>query len=150
MVAFNHQKGNTMNMEDMPAPSEGFVITQFLVSGNVAKSAEFYTTVLGGRTVMEGGGGSPAIVKLANTWIIINEGGGPTDDKPDVTLEVRADPNKVDMFMNFRVADIQACYADWTGKGARFLTEPKEHEREWRCYMKDPDGYIIEVGQIKM
>jgi catechol 2,3-dioxygenase-like lactoylglutathione lyase family enzyme len=137
-------------MEDMPAPGEGFVITQFLVSRDVARSTEFYTTVLGGKIVMEGGYGSPAIVKLANTWIIINEGGGPTDDKPDVTLEVRADPNKVDMFMNFRVADIQACYAAWTRKGAQFLTEPKEREREWRCYMKDPDGYIIEVGQFKM
>ena len=85
-----------------------------------------------------------------NTWIIINEGGGPTDDKPDVTLQVREDANRVDMFMNFRVADIQASYAEWQGKGAEFLTEPKEHEREWRCYMKDPDGYIIEVGQAKM
>jgi hypothetical protein len=30
-----------------------------------------------------------------------------------------------------------------------FLTEPKEHKTETRCYMRDPDGYIIEVGQSK-
>lgn len=138
-----------MDTTDLPAPSEGFLITQFLVTRDVAKSAAFYADVLGGKIVMQGEG-MPAIVKLANTWIIINLGGGPTDDKPDVTLEARTDLNKVDMFMNFRVADIQASYAGWKSKGAEFLTEPKEHEREWRCYMKDPDGYIIEVGQSKM
>ena len=99
------------------------------------------------KTVMEG---EPTVVKLANTWIIINVGGGPTDDKPDVVLETRKDPNTVDMFLNLRVADIQACYADWKSKGAEFLTEPKDHEREWRCYLRDPDGYVIEVGQFKL
>ena len=136
-----------MNMEDMPAPSEGFVITQFLVSADVARSAAFYSNVLGGKVAMEG---APTIVRLANTWVTINVGGGPTDDKPGVILDVPSDLNKVSTFMNFRVADIQACYQDWKSKGAEFITEPKEHEREWRCYMKDPDGYIIEVGQIKM
>lgn len=51
---------------------------------------------------------------------------------------------------DIRVADIQACYTEWKSKGAEFITEPKEHEREWRCYIRDPDGYIIEVGQFKM
>jgi hypothetical protein len=32
-------------------------------------------------------------------------------------------------------------------KGAKFITEPKDHGLEIRCYMHDPDGYIIEVGQ---
>lgn len=136
-----------MDMKDFPAPHEGFVVTHFLVSTNVAKAAAFYTEVLGGKAVMEG---KPTIVKLANTWITINVGGGPTDDKPEVHLATRADPNKVDMFLNLRVADIQSCYEDWKSKGAEFITEPKEHEREWRCYMKDPDGYIIEVGQVKL
>ena len=136
-----------MDMKDFPAPNEGFVVTHFLVSTNVAKAAAFYSEVLGGKAVMEG---EPTIVKLANTWITINVGGGPTDDKPEVHLATRADSNKVDMFLNLRVADIQSCYEDWKSKGAEFITEPKEHEREWRCYMKDPDGYIIEVGQVKL
>lgn len=136
-----------MNVEDLPIPADGFVVTHFLVSADVAKSAAFYSSVLGGKVVMEG---EPTIVKLANTWVIINVGGGPTDDKPKVTLATRADPNTVEMFLNIRVADIQACYADWKAKGAEFLTEPKDHEREWRCFMRDPDGYIIEVGQFKL
>ena len=134
-------------MKDFPAPNEGFVVTHFLVSKNVAKATAFYTEVLSGKAVMEG---EPTIVKLANSWVTINVGGGPTDDKPDVTLKTRTDPNTVEMFLNIRVADIQACYAEWRSKGAEFITEPKEHEREWRCYMRDPDGYIIEVGQLKM
>jgi len=29
-----------------------------------------------------------------------------------------------------------------------FLTEPLNNRGwEWRCYMRDPDGYLIEVGQ---
>ena len=103
------------------------MITHFIVSSDVAKSTAFYTNVLGGNPVMEK---EPTIVKFANTWIIINVGGGPTDDKPAVTLQTRKDPNTVDMFLNLRVADIQGRYAEWKSKGAEFITESKEHERE--------------------
>jgi catechol 2,3-dioxygenase-like lactoylglutathione lyase family enzyme len=51
--------------------------------------------------------------------------------------------------MNIRVADIQACYELWRGRGAKFITEPKDKYGETRCYIRDPDGYIIEVGQSK-
>ena len=51
-------------------------------------------------------------------------------------------------FLDLRVADIWACYKQWRGKGAFFLTEPLNNRGwEWRCYMRDPDGYLIEVGQ---
>jgi hypothetical protein len=51
-------------------------------------------------------------------------------------------------FMNLGVADIWACYKHWSAKGAHFLTEPLDnHSHELRCYMRDPDGYLIEVGQ---
>ena len=133
-----------MNDMEFPAPAEGFVLTHFLVSNDVAKSRDFYVDVLGGVTVMDGG---PVIVKLANSWIIINEGGGPTDDKPDVYLDIPEDPNRVSAFLNVRVADIQRCYDDWSAKGATFLTPPMDRGAEIRCYMRDPDGHLIEVGQ---
>ena len=38
-------------------------------------------------------------------------------------------------------------YADWSARGAEFLTPPKQHAYETRCYIRDPDGYLIEVGQ---
>ena len=58
-----------------------------------------------------------------------------------------SDPGRASSFMNIRVADIAACYRQWSSKGARFLTPPKDHGGEIRCYMRDPDGYLIEVGQ---
>lgn len=49
---------------------------------------------------------------------------------------------------NLRVADIHACYEAWKEKGAEFVTPPIDREAEIRCYMRDPDGYLIEVGQF--
>jgi hypothetical protein len=51
------------------------------------------------------------------------------------------------IFLNLRVADIQACYEEWTAKGAAFVTPPIDRGAEIRCYLRDPDGYLIEVGQ---
>ena len=91
---------------------------------------------------------NPCIIKLSNSWIILNSGGGPTPDKPDVTLEPPRSRTRVSSFLNLRVADVQACYAEWKSKGAEFITEPLDnHGWETRCYMRDPDGYIIEVGE---
>jgi hypothetical protein len=58
------------------------------------------------------------------------------------------DPNTTSSFLNLRVADIWKCYKDRSAKGAVFLTEPLDnHGWEWRCYVRDPNGYLIEVGQ---
>ena len=127
-----------------PAPTEGIVATQFIVSADVPASIDFYTRILGGEVVMDGG---PGIVKLANTWIIINEGGGPTDDKPEVILELPTDVNRVSAFLNIRVADIAQIHGDWSARGANFLTPPIDRGAEIRCYLRDPDGHLIEVGQ---
>jgi catechol 2,3-dioxygenase-like lactoylglutathione lyase family enzyme len=127
-------------------PKEGFILTHFLTVSDVRRSAEFYVRILGGQVVLEG---EPTIIEIANSWLILNTGGGPTDDKPTITLHTPRNPNEASNFMNIRVADIQSCYKEWREKGAEFLTEPKEHRFETRCYMRDPDGYIIEVGQSK-
>ncbi len=131
-------------MAELPAPTEGFVLTHFIVVDDVERSRRFYTDVLGGELVMEG---EPSIVALANGWVIINVGGGPTEDKPTVTLEAPRDPDRVSSFLNIRVADIEAIYADWSSKGAEFLTPPQQRATEIRCYVRDPDGHLIEVGQ---
>ena len=129
---------------EFPAPSEGIVLTHFVVSADVARSRDFYVGVLGGVAVMEG---EPTIVKLANSWIIINVGGGPTEDKLEVLLDVPADPNLISAFLNIRVANIARVYEEWSARGATFLTPPIDRGREIRCYMRDPDGHLIEVGQ---
>jgi lactoylglutathione lyase len=133
-----------MNPDDLPAPAEGFVITHFLVVADQDRSREFYRSLLGGQVLLER---DPVIMKVANTWLILNVGGGPTDDKPGVTLATPADPGRASAFLNIRVADIASVYREWSAKGAEFLTEPKDHGREIRAYVRDPDGHLIEVGQ---
>jgi catechol 2,3-dioxygenase-like lactoylglutathione lyase family enzyme len=124
------------------------VLAHFIVARDVERSRRFYTDVLGGRTVISGAAKDEVTyVALANSWIIINVGGGPTDDKPTVTLETPADPDRVSSFLNIRVADIHAVYDEWSARGAQFLTPPLQHATEIRCYVRDPDGYLIEVGQ---
>lgn len=131
-------------MADFPAPNEGILLTHFIVSQDVERSRRFYTDVLGGETVLTG---EPTIVALANGWVIINVGGGPTEDKPTVVLETPPDPNRTSSFLNIRVADIHALYEEWSARGAEFLTPPMDRGAETRCYLRDPDGHLIEVGQ---
>jgi predicted enzyme related to lactoylglutathione lyase len=110
----------------------------------------FYESVFGGRIVRRSDrAGEPAYIQIANTWLIVNVGGGPTPDKPDRDAQSACDLDEVSSFMNIRVADIHACYELWRSRGAQFLTEPKDKYGETRCYIRDPDGYIIEVGQSK-
>ena len=131
-------------MAEFPTPTDGIVLTHFIVSDDVERSRRFYTEVLGGEMVMEG---EPTIVALAKSWIIINRGGPPTDDKPTVTLVTPSDPDRVSSFLNIRVADIHAVYERWSAHGAEFLTPPTDRGRELRCYVRDPDGHLIEIGQ---
>ena len=133
-----------MALEDFPAPTEGFVLTHFLVVSDQDRSREFYQSVFGGRVVRER---DPVVLKVANSWLILNLGGGPTDDKPGVTLATPQEPNQTSAFLNVRVSDIQKAYAEWSAKGASFLTEPKDHGAEIRAYIRDPDGHLIEVGE---
>ena len=131
-------------MARFPIPSDGIILTHFLTAEDVERSARFYSDVLGGEIVRAG---EPSVVALANAWVTINVGGGPTEDKPTVTLTTPPDPDVASSFLNIRVADIEAVYRQWSSRGAQFLTPPIDRGTEIRCYLRDPDGYLIEVGQ---
>ena len=133
-------------MTELEPPAEGIVVAHFIVSDDVERSRRFYTDVLGGKVAFSGPGGL-TYVALGAIYIVINVGGGPTDDKPTVTLETPRDLDRVSSFLNIRVKDIEAVHAEWSARGAEFLTPPKRHQYEIRCYIRDPDGYLIEVGQ---
>ena len=133
-----------MNLDDFPAPKEGFVITHVLVVTDQDRSREFYRSLLEGQVLLER---DPVIIKVANTWLTLATAGGPTDDKPGVSLGTPADPGRSSGFLNIRVADIAQFYRESSAKGAEFLTEPKDHGQEIRAYLRDPDGHLIEVGQ---
>ena len=134
-------------MADPIAPAQNLVLAHFIVSDDVERSRAFYTDVLGGETIKAG---APAYVALANGWIIINDGGGPTEDKPEVILETPQDLTRVTSFLNIRVADIHAVYEQWSKRGAEFITQPIQRATEIRCYLRDPDGHLIEVGQTTL
>jgi lactoylglutathione lyase len=124
-----------------------FVVTNTIIARDIKRSVAFYRDVLGATVLREG---EPTFLRLANIWLTINGGGGGTDDKPDVIASPPRDPNVLSNFINLRVADIQPCHEVWSSRGAKFITEPKVHATEMRCYMRDPDGYLIEVGQTTM
>ena len=124
-----------------------FVVTNTLIVRDIQRSATFYRNVLGAELLREG---EPVLLRLGNIWLTINVGGGPTDDKPEVLASPPRDPNILSIFLNLRVTDIRRYYDLWSSRGAKFVTEPKVHATELRCYMRDPDGYLIEVGQTTM
>ena len=131
-------------LAELPTPEEGLLMTLFITVRRVARSRAFYSEVLGGTVVLEE---NPCIVKLANSWIIMNPGGGPTPDKPGISVVDYEPTDSTSIFLNLRVADIEACYETWSARGAEFITPPIDRGAEIRCYMRDPDGYLIEVGQ---
>lgn len=132
------------DVKGFPAPNEGLVVTHLLIVKDQDSSREFYREVIGAEVVRER---DPVVLRLSNGWITLNAGGGPTDDKPDVIAAPPANPSMLSSSLNLRVADVWAIYREWRERGAEFLTEPKDHENEIRCYLRDPDGHLIEVGQ---
>ena len=124
-----------------------FVVTDTLMVRDIRHSVAFYRDVLGATVLREG---EPTFLRLGNIWLTINGGGGGTDDKPEVIASPPRDPNVLSIFLNLRVSDIRRCYDLWSSRGAKFITEPKVHATELRCYMRDPDAYLIEVGQTTM
>src|ERR1051325_6124330 len=98
------------DLRNLPVPTEGIVVTLFITVRKVARSRDFYSRVLGGIVVLDE---NPCIVRLSNSWIIMNPGGPPTPDKPDISVVDYQPGNTTSIFLNLRVADIQACYEQW-------------------------------------
>ena len=141
-----------MSDSDFPMPSEGFLLTHMIIASDVKRSYAWYEKILDGKVVLEPTAeGTPCILKAANSWIVINFGGGdPTRDKPQTTVTVKQDQDILSTFLNIRVADAQAFYDERKRRGAEFITKSQDRDAEIRCYTRDPDGYLIEVGQSTM
>ena len=124
-----------------------FVVTNTLIVRDIHRSVAFYRDALGAEVLREG---ELTSLKFGNIWLTSKGGGGPTDDKPEVGASPPRDQNVLCICLNLRVTDIRRCYELWSSRGAKFITEPKVHATELRCYIRDPDGYLIEVGQTSM
>jgi catechol 2,3-dioxygenase-like lactoylglutathione lyase family enzyme/alkylhydroperoxidase family enzyme len=123
---------------------EDMSLTVLLIVEDQDRTRAFYEHVLGASVVRER---DPVILKFHNSWIVANVGGPPTDDKPQVTLAPPLEPEIANSALNIRVADARGTYELWKSRGAHFLTPPVDHGSEIRCYLRDPDGHLIEVGQ---
>lgn len=87
------------------------------------------------------------VLQFAGTWLLLVSAGGPTADKPGVTFRPPADPDQVSHAMTLRVADCRAAYAALMVRGAAFLTPPHDWGGEIRCFLRDPDGHLVEISQ---
>src|SRR2546425_5019949 len=98
-----------INPDDFPAPKDGFILTHFLVVSDQDRSREFYKKLFNGKVLIER---DPVIMKVANSWLILNSGGGPNDDKAAVTLTEPPDANHTRALLNERVASIGPSYPE--------------------------------------
>ena len=122
-----------------PRPGVGtdVVVTHLLIVRDVDRSRHFYTDTLGAKLLMEG---PPAILQFYNSWLILSQEGGPTDDKPDVVAVAPSDGRSLTSALNLRVADIYDVYARWRERGAEFLTPPQVHAAEFGVTCEIPTG----------
>jgi catechol 2,3-dioxygenase-like lactoylglutathione lyase family enzyme len=105
-------------MGQQPGPLGADVaVTHILVVADPAASRDFWVNVLGAELYREYGGTS-VVLRLAGTWLLLVSAGGPTADKPGVTFEPPA-----------------------------FLTPPHDWGGEIRCFLRDPDGHLMEISE---
>lgn len=121
-------------------------LTHILVVDDVARARDFYTGVLGAEVYREYGGTS-CVLSFLGAWLLLVTGGGPTEDKPDVTFAPPGDSDRVGHAMTIRVPDCREAYRELSDRGAGFLTPPVDHGFEVRCFFRDPDGHLLELSE---
>ena len=128
-------------------PTPTTELTHILVVADVARSKAWYLDVLGAKLYREYG--TSVVLEFGGTWLLLVEAGGPTEDKPAVTLAPPGDPNRRDNLFTIRVDDCQATYELLLSRGGAFLTPPVSHGSETRCFLPDPDGHLFELSEYR-
>ncbi len=128
-------------------PVEGVALTLLLVVTDIDRARTFYRDVLGARVYREYGGTS-VVLEFQGTWLLLVTGGGPTEDKPDVTFAAPVNPNTVSHQLTLRVPDCRAAYDVLRRRGARFLPPPVDRGGEIRCFFRDPDNHLLEISEV--
>jgi catechol 2,3-dioxygenase-like lactoylglutathione lyase family enzyme len=123
-------------------------VTHILVVADPARSRDFWIAVLGAELYREYGGTS-VVLRFGGTWLLLVSGGGPTADMPTVVFTPPADADLVSHAITLRVADCQATYEALVSRGAEFLTPPHDWGSEVRCFLRDPDGHLVEISESK-
>ncbi len=131
----------------MGFPDADAALTHILVVADPARSRRWYEDVLGAEVYRAYD--TSVVLRFLDTWLLLVEGGPPTDDKPSVTLVAPADPDVRDNLFTIRVADCQAVHDELVARGAEFLTPPVDHGNETRCFLRDPDGHLFELSEYR-
>jgi Glyoxalase/Bleomycin resistance protein/Dioxygenase superfamily len=122
------------------------VVTILLIVKDVARTRRFYEQVFGAQRIEDD---DPAVLRLDNTWLLINSGDAPTDDKPTVTVASPADPDRLPVYdsaMNhflFYISLIAVISA--SASSAADLSGSPDMENmmgSYRCLSHDPNGRI--------
>jgi len=132
----------------MTFPTDDMALTHILVVSDVSRSRGWYTDVLGAELYREYGDDS-AVLSFNGAWLLLVNGGAPTEDKPGVTLVPPPDPARLDHLFTIRVRDCRSAYETLRDRGASFLSEPIDHGSETRCFFRDPDGHLFEISEYR-
>lgn len=124
-----------------------FVVTNTLIVRDIQRSVAFHRDVLGATVLREG---QPTLLRLGNIWLTINGGGGPTDDKPRVVASTPSDEKRSKLLSEPSRNRYQALLRPLVFTGGEIHYRAQSPCYGLRCYMRDPDGYLIEVGQTTM
>lgn len=138
-------------MEQQPPAGplgSNIAVTHILVVAEPERSREFWVNVLGAELYREYGGTS-VVLRFAGTWLLLVSGGGPTADKPTVVFAPPPDADRVSHAITVRVPDCEAAYEALRSRGGTFLTPPHDWGAEIRCFLRDPDGHLVEISQSK-
>src|SRR4051794_1938814 len=122
-------------------------LTHILVVADPTRSRAWYEDVLGAE--VHRAYGSSVVLRFLGAWLLLVEGGGPTEDKPTITLAAPDDPDRRDNLFTIRVADCQAVHDELVRRGATFLTPPVRHGDETRSFLRDPDGHLFEISEYR-
>ncbi|QOD94244.1 VOC family protein [Chryseoglobus sp. 28M-23] len=126
---------------------EARVMTNMLVVEDATASRDWYVKVLGASVYGEYGGTS-VVLDLLGNWLLLVTGGGPSPEKPTVTLAAPGDADHVSSQLIFRVDDCQGTYDMLSARGAQFLSAPLDRGGEIRAFFRDPDGHLFEISQL--
>jgi len=129
-------------------PTPEMSLTHILVASDIDRSRRWYTEVLGAELYREYGGDS-VVLSFNGSWLLLVTGGGPTNDKPTVTLAPLAEPDLVDHLFTIRVPDCRAAYESLSARGAEFLSPPTDHGAETRCFFRDPNSHLFEISEYR-
>ena len=129
-------------------PADATDLTRLLVVADLVRSVAWYRDVLGAEIVGEYGGTS-AVLRFVESWLLLVTGGGPTADKPTVTMATPTDPDRASAELIVAVPDCRAAHAELVGRGAVFLADPVEYPWEIRAFFRDPDGHLFEISERK-